>query len=62
METLKRTQKREAVGERAAKLQKGTPTVLEMPVPRDDHHEQWSGVSWSLKDKLCVLQGAELER
>ena len=35
-------------------------SVLEMPVPCDDHQEQqqqWSTGSWSLEDKLCATKG-----
>ena len=55
-----------AIGESAATpVVAENPTILKMPVPRDDHQEQqqqWSGASWSLEDKLCVLQRAEPER
>ena len=35
-------------------------SILEMPVPCDDHKEQqqqWSTGSWSLEDKLCATKG-----
>ena len=38
----------------------GDSSVLEMPVPCDDHEEpqqQWSTGSWSLEDKLCATKG-----
>jgi hypothetical protein len=34
-------------------------SVLEMPVPWDDHQEQqqWSTGGWSLKDNMCATKG-----
>jgi hypothetical protein len=40
-------------------------SILEMPVPWDDHKGQqlwWSGVSQNPEDKLCVLQRVEVEK
>ena len=53
------------MGESAVQLQQGTPEGLEMSIPWDNHQEQWwrwNRVSWSLEDKLCVLQRAELQK
>ena len=44
----------------------GEHSILEIPVPWDDSHQeqqqQWSGASPSLEYELCVLQKAKLER
>lgn len=45
----------EAVDERAPSVAAEDPTILEMPVPWDDHHHQqqpWGGSSLSLEDRL----------
>ena len=38
---------------------KGSCSILEMPVPRDDHQEQqqWSTGIWSLEDNECATKG-----
>jgi hypothetical protein len=38
---------------------KGSCSVLEMPVPRDDHQEQqkWRTSIWSLEDDACATKG-----
>ena len=56
-----------AIGEGAASVAiegpglKGSCSVLEMPVPRDDHQEQqqqqWSTGIWSLEDDECATKG-----
>jgi hypothetical protein len=54
-----------AIGEGAASVAidgpglKGSCSVLEMPVPEDDHQEQqqWSTGIWSLEDDACDTKG-----
>lgn len=56
---------KEAIAESSAQLQQGTLSVLEIPVPWNDHQDrqqQWSGGSQSLRDKLCALQRVGLEK
>lgn len=50
---------RVAVDENAAPVVTEDPSILEVPVPWDDHpeQEQCSGTSWS--PELCVLQRAQ---
>lgn len=61
--TMKKAQKRQVVKMRAVAAIDSS--ILEMPVPWDNHQEQhqWrTGASQSLKDKLCVLQRMELKK
>ena len=50
-----------AIGESAATpVVAENPTILKMPVPRDDHQEQqqqWSTGIWNLEDDACATKG-----
>ena len=55
----------EANGENTAQLQQGSPAILEIPIPWNDHKEEqqlWSGTSWNLEDKLCVCCRGQSQR